>query len=174
MRGSNVGKEHIRGKASGLGFIRFLIDAAYELYLHQLDHGHHHHHPSRVKFNFRVQRAVPKEKGEGIMFEAGCTTEEKVLVTISPVTEAGAPVTPVNGITISVTSGDGSFEIVDNTSFYLVSGSLVGDTQYAISAEFDPDGDGTTESLADSIVLHVGQPKVTGFGFAVVSEPILK
>jgi hypothetical protein len=158
----NEMKKH---NGSKMGFIRFIIEVLYNLYLFCIRYEH------KLKFNFHAVKPIPKRRLT--MFNVSCTTEEKVLVTLAPTTEAGALVLPVNGVTVTVVSGDGSFEIVDNSSFYLISGALVGDTQYTVSAEFDPDGDGLTESLADTIVLTVGQAQIKSFGFQV-AEPVLK
>jgi hypothetical protein len=137
----------------------------YQLYIFCIRYEH------KLQFNFHATKPIPKRRNT--MFNVTCTTEEKALVVIAPTTEAGVAVQPINGVNITVISGDGTFEVVDNSSFFLISGALIGDTQYAVSAEFDPDGDGLTEALADTITLTVGQAQVKSFGFAV-AEPVLK
>jgi hypothetical protein len=154
-----------KNNGSKMGFIRFIIEVLYNLYLFCIRYEH------KLKFNFHAAKPIPKRRNT--MFNVQCTTEEKALVTLAPTTEAGVAVQPVNGVNITVVSGDATFEVVDNSSFFLIAGSLIGDTQFAVSAEFDPDGDGLTEALADTITLTVGQAQVKSFGFQV-AEPVLK
>lgn len=97
-------------------------------------------------------------------FEIACTNEEKVKVTLAPTTEGGAPVAPLN-LAVTVVSGDGSAQVLDANSFELISGSLIGDTQFAVAADFDPAGDGSLEHFTDTITLHAGEAKVVTFGF---------
>jgi len=125
-----------------------------------------------LNFNWSVGRPTLKKEG-GTMLEVTVTSDEKVLVTISAETTGGSPVDPIAPPILRVLSGDGTFLVVDVKNFWLISGSVMGNTAYEISADFDPGRDGTSERLTDNIVLTVGEPRVATLGFKV-GEPVSK
>lgn len=63
------------------------------------------------------------------------TTEQKVKINSAPLTASGKPVTLTAPLTVSVTSGDGTFtqDPADFASFFAVSGSAAAATTYAVS-----------------------------------------
>ena len=82
------------------------------------------------------------------------TNEQKVQVTLAPLTAAGNPAT-VDGVpTWSVTSGDATLEVAENgMSAYLVSGAADVNSQITVTADADL-GEGVTE-ITDTIDLAV-------------------
>jgi hypothetical protein len=107
------------------------------------------------------------------MFEVSCTSEEKVVLTLAPTTKGGVAVLPIAPPTVTVESGDGTAAVIDQSTVEVSSGSLVGDTVFTVAADFDPNGDGLVEHLAEQIVLHVGEAQVVGWGMSAAS-PVLK
>lgn len=105
------------------------------------------------------------------MIEIGCTNEEKVPVSISPVTLAGNPVALDGAIQVTVQSGDGSVEMVDSTSFFVVSGLNPGDTAFLVSG--DADLGAGVETISDVILLHVAGAKASNLGM-VAGPAVLK
>lgn len=142
-----------------------------------------HHHVPEVKvqvihkifqpvhFNWKIGRPQLKKRREGIMIEIGCTNEEKVPVSISPVTLAGNPVALDGAIQVTVQSGDGSVEMVDSTSFFVVSGLNPGDTAFLVSG--DADLGAGVETISDVILLHVAGAKASNLGM-VAGPAVLK
>ncbi len=103
--------------------------------------------------------------------ELKCTNEEKILVVVSPSTAGGAPAELDGPVNISVTSGDGSIEQVDDKSFYVVSGNELAPTTYLVEGDADL-GEGVV-ALADTIVLNVEGPLAKSMGLSA-SDPVLK
>ena len=87
------------------------------------------------------------------MLEITCTNEEKVKVTVNPVTSTGKPVELDGPIVVEVQSGDGVMAFVDDTSFYVISGDNPGDTAYLVSGDADL-GEGVV-TVSDIVMLHV-------------------
>ncbi len=125
------------------------------------------------RFVFNIGRPILKtEGGEKIMLELNCTNEEKIHVSVHPVTLAGNPVTLDGPVAITVQSGDGAVEVdPEGMGFSLISGSTPGDTAYLISADADL-GEGV-ENIAEVIVLHVAGAKATNLGLTA-EVPVLK
>lgn len=124
---------------------------------------------NHVFWNYKVGR--PKLKG-GIKMalEATCTNEEKVPISLKPVTPAGNPIV-VEALNIAVQSGEGTFEIVDDANFFVVSGPTPGDTVYIVTADADL-GEGV-QNISDVITLHVEGAKAQSLGLGV-GTPVLK
>jgi hypothetical protein len=129
------------------------------------------YHKKKLDVHYKVARPENKEK-EDKMFECTCTNEEKVKITVAATTGGGKSVTPVN-LKVDVVSGDGTAEVVDASSFYLISGNAIDVTNYAVSADFDPAGSGKLTSFTDTIALDVTEPVVKSMGF-VAGAPELK
>lgn len=98
-------------------------------------------------FNISVGR--PELKGVVPMNEARftCTTEEKVLITLTPETKKGAETPYEEKIDVELVSGDGSIGTKDdagndlpNGKFYAVSGEVVGPTLYMGTATREDGG----------------------------------
>lgn len=96
-----------------------------------------------------------------------CNREQKIPVTVEPMTENDNPA-PIDGaLTIEVLSGDGTFEqdpAMPNM-FYAVSGAGVGVTVYRVSADanMSPGDDQVTE-IQDTYELTVTDVMAARFG----------
>jgi uncharacterized lipoprotein YbaY len=100
-----------------------------------------------------------------------CTNEEKILVTLSPVTASGKPASIDGSVSVTVVSGDSTFDLVDDFSFYVVSSDVPGNTSYLIEADVDI-GDGVTY-ISDTVNLVVNGALAKNLGM-VASIPELK
>jgi hypothetical protein len=99
------------------------------------------------------------------------TTEEKVLVLVQPLTEAGNPA-PVDGAaTFTVTSGTCTIAPVDNLSAYVVSGSAPGDS--LITMHVDADLGAGVVPVDDTLTVTVVSPTAASLE-VTVGEPELK
>lgn len=97
--------------------------------------------------------------------EANCTNEEKVNVSLHPVTSTGRPaqVDANNPPTYVVQSGDGTTApAADGLSCFVLSGDNPGDTVVLISADADL-GDGV-ETITDLFTLHVAGARAANVG----------
>lgn len=122
------------------------------------------------RFNLKIERPQSK-RSENIMLELTCTNEEKIKITVNPVTTAGKP-TPLDGaIAVSIQGGDGTVALIDNNSFYVISGDNPGDTSFLVSGDTDL-GEGI-ETISDIILLHVLGAKASSLGL-VAGAPELK
>jgi hypothetical protein len=97
------------------------------------------------------------------MLEVNCTNEEKVNVTLHPVTSTGKPAS-VDGVpTWTVQSGEGTATPSgDGMSCFLVSGDNPGDTQYLVEADADL-GSGI-QTISDIVTLHVAGAQAQNLG----------
>jgi len=122
-------------------------------------------------FNYAVGRPMLKQ-GENNMLDLTIDNEQKVKVTVNPVTGAGNPVVLDGTIEVAISSGDGTFEVQpDGVSVYLISGDLPGDTVYTISGDADL-GAGVV-NIADVVTLHVEGAQAQALGL-VAEAPELK
>lgn len=97
---------------------------------------------------------------------AACTNEEKVPVTVQPMTAGGKPAPIDGGLTITVLSGDGTVEQVAGAlAFNAVSGTSVGDTVFLIEADADL-GAGVT-TIGDRLTLTVTAASAVSLGISV-------
>jgi hypothetical protein len=94
------------------------------------------------------------------------TSEEKVLVTVQPLTEAGNPATVDGAAAWTVTSGT-----CTQLSAYIVSGSTPGDS--LISVQVDADLGAGVVPIVDTITAHVTSPTAESLQ-VTVGEPELK
>ena len=105
------------------------------------------------------------------MLELNCTNEEKIKVTVNPVTRKGKPV-PLDGpVSVVIQAGEGTVVMVDDASFRVVSGDNPGDTSYLVSADADI-GSGV-ETISDVIILHVAGALAANLGLTA-GAPELK
>lgn len=97
------------------------------------------------------------------------TNEQKVLITLAPVTEAGNPA-PIDGVPVwEVLSGDATIEpSEDGLSCTLISGE-VGNSQIQVSADADMDED-EVRTLTDIIDLVVVSAEASTLGL-VIGQP---
>lgn len=125
---------------------------------------------TQARFDWNVGRPEPKERRKPIMLELSCTNEEKIKIRVNPVTTTGTAVALDGPIQVSVQSGEGMVEPIDEKSFYVVSGQNPGDTGFLVSGDADL-GDGV-ESISDVILLHVAGAKASSLGLvAETPEP---
>jgi hypothetical protein len=119
---------------------------------------------------FRYGFSNPVKKG-GIEVDLACTTEEKILVKVNPKTAKETP-SAIEGIPIvEVVSGDGTFEVVDGTSFWIKSGSIQGMTVFKVMGDADL-GPGVS-NIFDTINLTVSLPMAVSLGLTA-EAPVLK
>ena len=85
--------------------------------------------------------------------ELRCTNEEKIPISVNPITAAGKPVELDGPIVVTVTSGDGTVESIDDRSFYVVSGDALEPSTFLIEGDADL-GTGIV-TVSDAIILNV-------------------
>ena len=104
------------------------------------------------------------------MLQITSTNEEKVLVTLAPVTAAGNPA-EVENVTFDISEGDATVEeVVANKSYYFISGGT-GLSKFTVKADGDL-GEGVTE-LNDEVEYYVVSAQASSLGFTA-GEPELK
>lgn len=128
-------------------------------------------------FEFKIGKAQWKdnphnqEKEKQKMVEITITNEQKIKVTLKPVTMGGKPAVldgipkweVINGASTIVPSADG-------LSCELISSDAPGDSVFAVSADADL-GSGV-QTIADSITLHVQGAQAANLGLVVgTAEP---
>ena len=127
------------------------------------------------RFNWSIGSAVNKTKTEGQnnMLEITITNEQKIQVTLTPVTATNNPAQLDGGATFEVISGTATVAMIaDNPlSAFLVSGDLPGDSEILVSADADL-GDGV-ETISDIIKLTVAGAKAASLGLTV-GAPVAK
>lgn len=106
------------------------------------------------------------------MLELSITNEQKVQVTLTPVTATGKPA-PVDGVpTWVVASGDATVDVAaDGLSAFLISGDNPGQSSIVVSA--DADLGAGVETISDSITLTVEGAKAISLGLTA-SAPVAK
>ena len=104
------------------------------------------------------------------MLQVTSTNEEKVLITLNPVTAAGNPA-GVENLSVTVDSGDATVvEVEANKSFYVVSGTG-GLSTFTVTADGDL-GEGVV-TLTDNIEYFVTAAVASSLGFTA-GAPELK
>lgn len=71
------------------------------------------------------------------MLMLSCTNEQKIRVTATPVTSTGRPATLDGNVTVSVVSGDSTFNLLPPNSFELISSDTPGATTFLVEADAD-------------------------------------
>jgi hypothetical protein len=118
--------------------------------------------PRRRNLSWRVGIAKPKTS-QSSMLEITLTNEQKVTVTLSPVTESGRPAKLDGAPSWSVTSGEGQvLPAEDGLSAVLVSSDNPGDTEIMVQA--DADLGAGVETISDVIRLHVEGARASHLG----------
>lgn len=107
------------------------------------------------------------------MLDITCTNEEKVPVTVVPVTSQGKPATLDGALRVSVTEGDGTFTQDPATplQFFAISGDGLGVTTYLVEADADL-GEGV-KLIQDTVTLTVGGALAANFGMTA-GAPVAK
>jgi hypothetical protein len=119
---------------------------------------------------FKYGFSRPVKKG-GVEVDVTCTIEEKILVKVNPKTASGNS-SAIDGVAVAeVVSGDGTCEMVDNTSFWIVSGPVQGTTVFKVSGDSDL-GPGVNQ-IFDTINLNVKLPMAVSLGLTA-EAPVLK
>ncbi len=126
----------------------------------------------KVHFNFEVGPVTLKERPH-MPLETSITNEQKVKVTLKPVTQSGKPASIDGKATFSVVSGDSTFVASDDgLSADLVSSDTPGDTQFLVEADVNMSPD-VVETISDIIKLTVIGANASSLGLAV-GTPELK
>ena len=112
------------------------------------------------RFNWRVEPPQPKKKR---MLELSITNEQKIKITVAPVTATGRPAELDGSITVTVVSGSATAEVQpDGRSAYLISSDVPGDTQFAV--EGDADLGSGVETISDVVHLTVQGARAANLG----------
>ena len=148
-----------------------IINNYYSVFSPPIHEYQHHKKCNHVFWNYRVEAPISKSE-ETKMLELTCSNEEKIQITLSPVTPGGKPIA-VENFTVSVQSGDGTFELNPDGSFgfCVISGDAAGDTAYAVTADADL-GSGV-QNIADFITLRVLGAQAVALGMSA-GTPVLK
>ncbi len=125
----------------------------------------------RVHFGYEIGPATSKER-KPVPLEISITNEQKVTVTLKPVTNAGKPAKLDGAPSWAVVSGDSTVvAAADGLSASLVSGDNPGDTTFLVEADADL-GSGV-ETVQDTITLTVIGANAANLGL-VAGTPELK
>ena len=104
------------------------------------------------------------------MFPVNSTSEQKVLISLNPVTAAGNPAVVDGAPVWSVIEGDCTIEVAaDGLSCYLVSGAANVVNQVSVTADADLDR-GEVREISELIVYAVVAPEATGLGISAAVE----
>lgn len=114
-----------------------------------------------------VQR---KERSFLMPVDVHITNEEKIRLSITPMTPGGQPA-PIDGVAQWNVQGDCTLEAIDATSAWVLSGSVIGDSVVTVTADADM-GAGTV-SIMDTATVHVESPMASQLGLAA-GAPELK
>jgi len=105
------------------------------------------------------------------MVSISTTNEEKVLVTLAPVTAAGNPAILDGAPKWGIAEGDCTLEVAeDGLSAYLVSGAANVINQITITADADLD-EGEVREISETIVYTVVPAEAAAIGVSTVVEP---
>ncbi len=131
-------------------------------------------HPPKKKdvivFNYKIGIAKSK-KGSDTMLDLTITNEQKISISVKPVTATGKPAALDGAPTWTVQSGDSAVSVAaDGLSASLISADTPGDTTYLVEADADL-GSGV-ETISDTITLHVLGANASNLGLvAGTAEP---
>lgn len=125
-----------------------------------------------MPYSFFYAIGQPQVKGQNMPLELSITNEQKVKLTIKPVTPAGKPALLDGPPVWTVTGGESTLVVAeDGLSADLISGDVPGDSTFLIEADADL-GEGVV-SVADTIVLHVIGAQAGSLGITA-GQPELK
>lgn len=128
-------------------------------------HGHGHDHDQKLVFDWAIGLATPKTTTRKNM-DISITNEQKVLVTVTPVTAAGKPAKLDGKPTWTVSVGDSTIQPADDgMSCELISSDTPGDTTIVVSADADL-GAGVV-TVSDAVNLTVVGAMATSLGLTV-------
>jgi hypothetical protein len=120
----------------------------------------------RCTGRFRFLVGVPKSKGETPMLNISIQNDQKIELTLAPVTASGNPATLDGVPSWTVVSGNATVSPSENgLSAFLVSSDEPGKTVFLVEADADL-GEGV-ETLSESIELTVEGAKAVNLGIVV-------
>lgn len=120
-------------------------------------------------FNYIIHEIQNKRRRT---MELTITNEQKIKLTLIPVTPAGKPTVLDGPPSWSLVSGNSTVEAAeDGLSAFLISEDSVGDTSFLVEADADL-GEGK-ETIQEVIVLHVGHARAASLGLSA-GTPVLK
>ena len=102
--------------------------------------------------------------------EVSLTSEQRVRLSITPMTEAGNPA-PIDGPAQWSVEGACTIEPIDDTSAWIVSGASIGDSTVTVGCDADL-GAGIVP-LGDTCLVHVENPMAANLGLTA-DAPELK
>lgn len=120
----------------------------------------------KARFEWAVGPVSDKTKGEGNTMDITLTNEQKVKVTLAPVTATGKPAKLDGEPTWTVQSGDSTVQVdPGGLSAFLVSSDTPGDTVIVVEADANL-GEGV-ETISDAIRLTVEGARASSLGLVV-------
>jgi len=118
---------------------------------------------------WHVGPVCPKERTT-MPIEVSISTEEKIRLSVAPMTPGGQPA-PVDGPTQWTVTGACTLEPIDDTSTWVVSGATIGDS--VVTATADADLGAGVVNIADTCTVHVANPMASSLGLSA-GQPELK
>jgi hypothetical protein len=103
--------------------------------------------------------------------EVSLTTEEQCRLAITPLTAAGNPAQIDGPAHWSVVGTSCTVDAIDATSAWIVSSMTLGDSTVTVSCDADV-GSGV-ETIADTCLVHVSNPRAAHLGLAA-DAPVIK
>lgn len=105
----------------------------------------------------------PPTRKRRLTVDLTCTVAQKIHIHFAPKTDSGRPATFDGTPTVTVATGDGTFEQdADGLGLYVISPDAPGDTSYLVEADGDLGSGVVTVQLA--INLHATSENATNFG----------
>lgn len=122
-------------------------------------------------FDWKIGQAQNKQTKGITMIELKLTNEQKIKVTLTPMTSTGKPAAIDGKPSWSVSSGDATVEVSDDgLSAYLISSDVPGESLIVVEADADL-GEGV-ETISDAVKLTVEGAKAVSLGLvAGTPEP---
>lgn len=115
-----------------------------------------------VLFGFSVGQPQRKERTPTMPLSVTTTNEEKIKITVTPVTSTGNPA-PLDGpVSVTTVSGESTSTMIDDTSFFLVSSDNPGDSTFLVEADADLGGgvvliqDTVTYTVSGALAANLG------------------
>ncbi len=128
---------------------------------------HHINCPLAIakRFDYCVGPVTNKKRKEKTMLEVNITNEQKVTVTLNPVTATGKPAKLDGDPTWEVVTGNATVQPADDgMSAELISADDPGDTDFLVKADADL-GEGVIE-ISDIIRVHVAGAQAASLGLS--------
>lgn len=128
------------------------------------------HPKKRIFFSWKVGQPITKEKN--MPLDLTISNEQKIQITLAPITDTGRKA-KLDGVPAwSVINGTATLDVAaDGLSAFLISGDDPGDSDFLVSADADLGG-GVTE-ISDTIRLHVAGAQAKNLGLTA-GAPVAK